>query len=55
MYCIIIGVKSSGSDLLCQGGWSYSMIPVDGMQKIHLEFGIFVLLTCLAELLRWAF
>ena len=31
------------------------MIPVDVMQRILIELGIFVLLTCLAELLRWAF
>ena len=31
------------------------MIPIDGMQRILIDFGIFVLLTCLAEWLRWAF
>ncbi len=32
------------------------MIPIDdGMQRIPFESSIFVLLTCLAELLRWAF
>ena len=30
------------------------MIPIDGMQRTPLEFGITVLLTCLAEL-RWTF
>lgn len=55
MYRVIIGVKSSGFDFLCQDGWSHSMIPVDGMQRIPLEFGLFVLLTCLADTLRWAF
>ena len=36
---IIIGVKSLGLGPLVWGGWSYSMIPVDGMQIILIEFG----------------